>query len=914
MFDYCYLNNIDHLYHSNHFPLPLNKVIEAAGGHVLKSLSKTNTFNPLKTIILTSDPSTKSQLKERGISKVESAGGKVLPTGWLFQTIISQRHEFDIDTEEVENDEEVNDESHVSRLVRCNSHESLESTISVLSASPRGKKGTKRGSTQVDTSANNQDDVSVRSSSTRGSRVTHLERAPPPPSSVKRRKLTHSVDSKLPPSIEEGSVFTTTRERFLSSYQRMLSSDELIDESVNAAAAQTQGLWLDYFNTQAGSKSSKKRGRKRSLSPLVTSTTPNSTNNTAKKTADNVKASRSATARNQTIEDNQFITWEAYVLFELISRAEKFGSRQSLTSDKMIPTSSFFPSPMSISNEAPSFVSNNKFLSLNIGAGSVDTSDSFEIFGTLKDVFSLHQSSQTGMIPETVIATLSLQAIEVVAAMHSCGVVHNEISLDSFLVVRKAQSTSGKKKTRRKQSEDDQWYLQLTGFGYKAVVNQQQGHESHTDEYEHDYKALANVIHKLLTGGIEITLNTTSNGSVEFASKPFISGNAFLKGASSWCSLLGSLLCAGELSSIPSNKGPFRLQHPILNIEASNKEGNSRMYQFNGSVQSLLNLTQMNDVGYIDELCKYNSRFIQPAINISTFVYTSHDDRQSFTCSSTNVSDEQKESRIQADILALAHRESELQQKIAQFEKSKNEQESMLKRESDLRLKESELLERERAHASEGQNLEKMKEQLILRERELQEREFEQQQKPSPRQQQPTTSSQLPPQDHLKDSKVNDNSQSLAKESGRKRKRPPTPKSQLMVAAERASQDDNMMMKQPSIDTSSSRFKNETREESTLHTPSNKGRMDDDDDDADLSPDLLDDSDDEDDDNNLETQAWESQESTHSSRKRRKGSARKSQNVDSLQSLPKSPIKEKPAAKDKPNTKGNKVFINLGDD
>merc|ERR1712007_87377 len=162
-------------------------------------------------------------------------------------------------------------------------------------------------------------------------------------------------------------------------------------------------------------------------------------------------------------------------------------------------------------------------------------------------------------------------------------------------------------------------------------------------------------------------------------------------------------------------------------------------------------------------------------------------------------------------------------------------------------------------------------------------------------------------------SKVNDNSQSLAKESGRKRKRPPTPKSQLMVAAERASQDDNMM-KQPSIDPSSSRFKNDTKEESTLHTPSNKGRTDEDDDDADLSPDLLDDSDDEDDDNNLETQAWESQESTNSSRKRRKGSARKSHHVDSLQSLPKSPIKEKPAAKDKPMTKGNKVFVNLGED
>ena len=65
----------------------LQLIIQAAGGTVLKTLTNSN---PLKTIVLTSDPSTKTQLKERGVSKAEGAGAKIMTTTQLFHTVTTQ--------------------------------------------------------------------------------------------------------------------------------------------------------------------------------------------------------------------------------------------------------------------------------------------------------------------------------------------------------------------------------------------------------------------------------------------------------------------------------------------------------------------------------------------------------------------------------------------------------------------------------------------------------------------------------------------------------------------------------------------------------------------------------------------------------------------------------------------------------
>jgi hypothetical protein len=74
----------------NHAPpmKALQLIIEAAGGQLIKSLSKVE--DPTKTIILTSDPSTDAQLSEKGVGRIADSGGKVLTTSWLFHTMITQ--------------------------------------------------------------------------------------------------------------------------------------------------------------------------------------------------------------------------------------------------------------------------------------------------------------------------------------------------------------------------------------------------------------------------------------------------------------------------------------------------------------------------------------------------------------------------------------------------------------------------------------------------------------------------------------------------------------------------------------------------------------------------------------------------------------------------------------------------------
>ena len=68
----------------------LNLIIEAAGGKVLSSLATCKLLDPAKTIVLTSDPSTPSQLREPGVRNILKLGGKTMKTSWLFHVIITQ--------------------------------------------------------------------------------------------------------------------------------------------------------------------------------------------------------------------------------------------------------------------------------------------------------------------------------------------------------------------------------------------------------------------------------------------------------------------------------------------------------------------------------------------------------------------------------------------------------------------------------------------------------------------------------------------------------------------------------------------------------------------------------------------------------------------------------------------------------
>lgn len=75
----------------------LTLIILAAGGKVLETLSESHVLDPLKTIVLTSDPNTEAQLAEHGVERVASLGAKIATTSWLFHTIITQKISNDSD-------------------------------------------------------------------------------------------------------------------------------------------------------------------------------------------------------------------------------------------------------------------------------------------------------------------------------------------------------------------------------------------------------------------------------------------------------------------------------------------------------------------------------------------------------------------------------------------------------------------------------------------------------------------------------------------------------------------------------------------------------------------------------------------------------------------------------------------------
>ncbi|KAL7527596.1 hypothetical protein ACHAXR_002030, partial [Thalassiosira sp. AJA248-18] len=542
-----------------------------------------------------------------------------------------------------------------------------------------------------------------------------------------------------------------------------------------------------------------RRGRKRSISPLVSSTTPRATS---------ASKHPSTTTRKILLEDNPFVTWEAYVLFTLAHRSEKLGFHEPFTSDTIVPASCLFPQPIAINDggitdQGMNCRAQGKKLCLNVDARQSDSHDdeTLEVFGTLQDVFSLHQQYQSsGMIPEQVIALLCLQAIKAVSAMHACRVVHNDIVLDSFLVVKRVQKKARRKKV---ENEADTWFLQLKCFGYKSrVLNcEQQCQEGH---YEHDYHCLANVIHLLLTGGSEITLNTMPHGPVEFTSKAFIKGNLFLRGALSWCSLIDALVCSGEMSPTRDST-PFKLHYPFnaLNLATSEPDGDNRTHQFRWSCRVLQELSASGDglAGFLEGLCPHNSRFIFPDINLATFVYSVDADRQSFACyTSTEQTVEhlmQKETKLQVDTLALAQRETEYQEKVKRFEHSKADHQSILKRESEIRMKEKELLQREQTHALEVLRLEKMEKDLLLRESRLEQRmrslNHVAPNGPAPLKRSPMR--QLPQQlanaEQHRSNEAGFHTTSLENESGRKTKfsNPPTPRYSQLLAGEETSQE-----------------------------------------------------------------------------------------------------------------------------
>jgi serine/threonine protein kinase len=702
----------------------IHLIIEAGGGQVLKCLVNTDAFDPPKTIVLTSDPSTKSQFGERGVAKAVRFGAKVMSTSLLFHTIITQNlFDIDIDGDTFDDNIHINPAtSQAADTVVCTSPVSIASSVSARSHTPVERENARKcshlpTSTPVcATAVKCNDSGSVH---TRGSRVVHLERAVPSPE-PKKRKLNSNVNTQATSQMCSISI---TRQ----SHHGVLTSIKALSAGNSQAAYLTSILWQEYFNdarkasfpapiAKNFSNRPRKgvrclRGRNRSISPLVSCTNPGNRN-------EPTIAKSSGSFCNHLLMENLFVTWESFILFTLEDRAKTLVHTMTYTSDKISPASHFFPHPTAIvgNDYEKSGVDSthpnlpHKGLSLSVDAME---GASYEIFGTLQDLFSLHRQHQTsGMIPEQVVAMLSLKAIEAVAAMHSCGIVHNDIGLDSFLVVKRVETFAHNWGQPELEKSIDSWYLQLIGFGNKAAVLNCRD-DCRAQHFAHDYQCLANVIHLLITGGVELTLTSTA-GTLDFSSKPYIKGNLFLRGALSWCSLFQALLCVGELSSETSHH--FRLHYPVdfSNISTSNDE---RMAQFGWScrvLQELCDRRVLND--FIDRLCTHNSRFTHPTTDLSKYGSGTSIGRQSFTCytSSDQTADHliEIESNLQSGFTALSNRETAFNKAVAKFEQSKIDQQSILRREGDVHMREHDLLRREREHALEMKQLDALKEEI----------------------------------------------------------------------------------------------------------------------------------------------------------------------------------------------------------
>jgi hypothetical protein len=310
----------------------LQLIIEAAGGSLLKSLDGSTDIDATNTIILTSDPKTQSQLNEHGVEEFMNNGARAYTTSWLFHSIITQSLAgFNCNRGTRRRDQAPSKikSPQVSSLVRCNSHESL---VSTLTASPvKRHPGRKRN-------VNKTSDGSICSGSSRGSKVTHLEYADNGLSPRKRLK-TETEPNMTKETVSQPCRRFLSREQFLSEF-----SPSTEPFTKDTATIKTHTLWLDYFKkfgaksplqkavSRVGKGVRCRRGRKQSLSPLVTCTlgaevdlpsaTPRSNNKTRHKPP-NLPSTTSSLP-----EHHEHISWEAYVLFTLGSRAGNLDRRR----------------------------------------------------------------------------------------------------------------------------------------------------------------------------------------------------------------------------------------------------------------------------------------------------------------------------------------------------------------------------------------------------------------------------------------------------------------------------------------------------------------------------------------------------------------------------------------------------------
>ena len=166
-----------------------------------------------------------------------------------------------------------------------------------------------------------------------------------------------------------------------------------------------------------------------------------------------------------------------------------------------------------------------------------------QILGTLEDLVHLHARYNNGPIPEPLIAHLVLEIFQCVCTLHQSGVTHDNLGLDSFLLVRRKQAPSDG------EIGVNAWFLMCTGLGSEAKVGRQLGvsfeaQNSGDDarwRFKHDLYSVANISHLLLSGGIPLSWKRNATGLIDLQSKN-VYANIYLRGKLAWRELFHSLL------------------------------------------------------------------------------------------------------------------------------------------------------------------------------------------------------------------------------------------------------------------------------------------------------------------------------------------------------------------------------------
>ena len=164
----------------------------------------------------------------------------------------------------------------------------------------------------------------------------------------------------------------------------------------------------------------------------------------------------------------------------------------------------------------------------------------FDVIGTLEDVMHMHARFNIGQLPESISAHLVSQVLQCVGTLHRAGVTHNDLGLDSFLLVR------------RKLGGEQDWFLVCTGLGSKAIVCKSPTGNTTKDSargskgrrrspFKRDLYGVANIAHLLLSGGSPLAWKRSVSESIELQSTHAYS-SIFMRGQLAWESLFQTLL------------------------------------------------------------------------------------------------------------------------------------------------------------------------------------------------------------------------------------------------------------------------------------------------------------------------------------------------------------------------------------